>query len=625
MTLLAFDPDRVAWIHASMSRAIADLDAIHLNDALAAGERQRVRAARVAIADTWLPLAGRLLSCPALTSTTPVIPDLRIDTIGVVAMARQGWSTASDPLPVDAPATPTSAELQLLAQLFGTFEIADLLGSAADVDALVARLVTILCTPGAAAMLRGATGWNDVDAIGTLADLRWEVARDLAADPDGAEASELRAHVDALDRAIAALVTVSSGHLSPAARAVWLTQMAEQLDPYAAALVVRTLAPAGEELGELAATILGRWVSGDPVSGEWIDRLEPVGDHPLGPLTGDLLLPLVAADAVASRAYARAAADHPRLLFDTIDDAGVVVTILSTATDPATTSSWAAGAILRPILEWLRVEDPWRYGGMIGDFAARPVVAEALSPWLLQFHSLADEWAWTTEDGDEMLAFLVDDAEAMEVLLSNGGRWLDLSTWAPVRPDGTVDLVQLDAIAATLDQLSRLIATEEVEDTLFARWITEQLLGVAAGLVTRLVTAVPVVGGAAASGAPYAIASLTDWLTAHGVLPPDHATASARADDRYDDRVLRTAAIAVSATVAQLVDAGSLPATAMDELGDALDGDSVSDDCDARDLQHRLANWVESMHGRCDPVVFGALVAVTQTFLAGNYVNGVCE
>ncbi len=623
MSLLAFDPERLGWLHEAMHRAVADLDAIHVCDPLAGTERQRIRRAREAIAETWIPLVQRILRCPALSDAAPAMPELTIGTIGVVALVELGWTAASDPLDPNVPAIPSTAEMELLARLFASFEIADLLTTAAAVGALVARLVTILCTPGAASTLRGAPGWDEAKAIGTLADLRWTAARDLAADPDGPEATELREKVDELDRAIGAITTLASAHRTPDDRAAWLGAIVTDLDPYAAALVVRAMRPTGDELGDVVAIVLGRWVDPDPVTGDWVDRAAGDGSA-AGPTTGDLLLPLVAGDEMASRRLARAAAADPRLLFETIDDASVVVDILSTATDPMSTSPWAAGSILRPILEWLVGEEVWRHDGMTGDFAARLALAEVSVPWLLQFHSLAGEWAWTTEEGDRMLAFLLDDREALDVLLATSGRWLDAAEWAPVRPDGTIDIVQVDAVAATLDQLCRTIAVDEVDDARFARWVTDHVVGYATTLVTSLVAAVPAIGEGAASVSPFLIDGMVDWLTEHGVLPPDGATATARADDRYDERMLRTATIAVSATVASLVDAGALPPSAMDELGDALDADDGANECDARDLHHRLLDYVESMRGRCAPETFDALGTVVQTFLAGNYANGVC-
>lgn len=223
-----------------------------------------------------------------------------------------------------------------------------------------------------------------------------------------------------------------------------------------------------------------------------------------------------------------------------------------------------------------------------------------------------------------MLALLVDDAAALEVLLATTGRWLDLDAGVALGSDGSLDVHRLDAMAGTFDQLCRLAAAEEFDDGRFLRLVTDSVIGWGSSLASALASAIPAIGATAAKVAPLAVDALSDWLVARGVLPPDADTAATLAHGRYEGRVSWAATVAISATVASLVDAGALPATSMEELASALDDDAEGDGCAVRDLHDRLLDYVTSMRGRCDPAVANALDTILESFLSAPYINGVC-
>lgn len=625
MSLLAFDPERLAWLRAAMVRAVGDLDALQCTDPLAEDGRRRIRSARAAIADTWLPVVGNVLACTAATAYGRTVLDgITAPTIGIAALVRLGWAVAADPLVSTVPVVLTAAEIGLLADLLGSGEVVDLLVSTDDVLALVERLRLVAVTPGAAAALLAAAGWDWEMAVGGLADARAmvaaELAAELAAEPSGADADDRRAHLAALDQAMAILVSIVVAPMPPAARRDWAREAAEHLDPYAAALVVRVLAPTGRQLGELTATILGRWVDG-----AWPDRELPVPGWPGGPRTADLLLPLVADDPVAALVVARAAAQRPEILFETTDDGSLVTTVLSTATDPAEVDVATAGAVLRPILDWLRIEDVWRHSPMIGDFAARPAMVLVLVPWLLQLDGRTDDWGWSTEEGHDVLRWLADDDAAMDRLVAASVAWRAQLDGSFVLDDGTVDVAGLDAVAGMLDQLGRTLLAENIDDAVARRWVADQIIGIIRDLVGALAARLPApLSSAGGFAGTHGVDALMDWLTERGVLPPDGEKATADGEQQFATQAAAVTVTAVAATVARFVDLGALPSTALDALDDAL-AEDAGEECATRDLHERLLAFVESWQGRCEPAVFNAMIAVLQTFQSPAAVNEACD
>lgn len=589
MAFMGYDPERIGWLREAMRTAATGLAAIRSSDPAIATSIARIRTVQRSLEDTWLPVLDGLRACAVMSDFTPVHLDGADARTSVLFMLQgYGWQVTADPGAAlgDTSQPVTAAEARAIGALLSRLDGGDLLDSDAEIAWLAARLRVIAGDPHLLAELE-----VNLDAPWVLAVLGDER---LAAAQDGRTGQ-----IGQLDAIIAGVVAAL-----PAA-----ASLLDELDPYAAALVLRDLRLDGTELAAACQQILLRWRNPPDDTGDWPDWIGPT-------FTADVLFPLLVADPAAAQDFLRRAAGHPDIVFRTTDDGELVGDLLVTGTDPAHASVAAAGDILVPILEWLDAESSWFDDGMIGGgYDVRDLLGAWIAPWLLQFQARPEDWDWSSDRGEAALRFVLADGASFDSLVRAMHEWQTTMFDHPfMDAEGYIDDLWLGDITKMLANLRSAMEAEEVDDAKRARFWIDLVIGVGVNTATSLVRGTGA-GALASTLLPPTVAEIEDRLAGIGWFPASVDDAARSAHATRVQQATTAGVVAITAFVMQMIAAGELPADALDGLSFTDDGSGTVDE-----VRDTVVDFVHSLRDQCAPAVFNAMVAVADAFLTGDLV-----
>ncbi|MEN9506867.1 MAG: hypothetical protein RI958_2793 [Actinomycetota bacterium] len=590
---VGFDPERLAQLRQAMVAASVHLRAVaarHQDD-LELGDTARVLSdVRRLLDSTWIPIIGRILTSQAISGYRP------IDAGAVPAP----WSRQPDPLGPRADRREAAAIA------------ADSAWDRVDLERLVEALARIARDPDAVTAFRVAMSRDDWIALIDRVGHEYLTAAHLSVEDAGNR--ELRRRMIAADEAAALLALLlrgqHTGHLP------WRPELLHQVEPFAAALVVRHLDLDASTLADTADRLLLRWYQGRPDGDRFADG------HRSGPNTGDLLVPLLIAEPAAATAFLQQASHHPGIVFMSAQDQRLVRALLVVGTAPPRVGPSTAGTILPALLRWSgearRRAMP--HDGGTPDGAA--YLAEASAPWLLYFGRRASEWGWSGPEADRALRDLIDDERAMEQLTSAMAGWRRSLTTTPLTDrEGRVDLETLLDLSTMFAQLQLAFRDEEIDDDAAGRFWLEVTL-----FTGTLVASAAMSGGFLASvGTDLAltVASATGAAALGRFGVATSAERSQRqAAARFGSRSADVAVIAVVSAVGQLIDDGRLPVHTLDRLRLPA---ATEAECTSTVVADRLAAFVSSLEPLTDATTFNALTAVMTAFVNPSSARQACR
>ena len=401
MGYLAFDRDAVRLLGLSLQRALTELERVRITDDRAALERGQVAAAERAVAG-WSERLRDISMCAAMSERRPVLTS-RGD------LDRALWSQIASAtrmaLVVD-PLDPAGGDVETDPYLRGAALAAVLRESDPDLltDAEIGRLNRQLerltaTAPGRRGFIDrlgddGLTSLcDDLGARQAQLDLRSWPTPDAGA---VASASAIGGLLGTIGAA-AAKRRDEGGSID-------LEAVTVAVSPAVAAQLIAGMSLAADELASLTRSVLARWWDTSSAS-----------DNALLVTTrapGDVLLPLVAADPVASRSFVSSIDGRWELVLRTSRDKWPAEAIILHGTDPAHVLPAEAGLIIPGLLDHLRFDHVNMAGFDDPPGYSRAWLGSLAGGWLPEFGSRPDEWGWTRSEAEAALAFAIDDEGA---------------------------------------------------------------------------------------------------------------------------------------------------------------------------------------------------------------------
>lgn len=555
MGLLAYDPDRVGRLHRSLQLAADGLRAVSCGDPAAADALQVVRAMNAQIEQVWLPLASHLLTQDPLSRSQRDRQHLgALDQSLVRVMADgYGWSVQADPLQDDT-AVVTAEEARALGAMLGEVDLAALLDDPVQLRRLAQQLQVIGRDPRLGAeFVANMRDWSTLTTL--LGTRRAELAGGTRAPAAGATTvADLGAVVDGLMAAWRTTLPASVLQARTSATVASLLPPLGHPDPYVQALLLRSLRLDAITVAQVAGELLRGWVDTKQTWGRGTIDLE----QPYGANAADLLLPLLLGDPAACTYFMTLVADHPAILFETLDDPEIGHRVAMIGTDPANSESAAAGRAVLAVLGWFDV-DPYgtapNTDGYAGDYG--PFLADLVAPWLLQFSGANEEWAADDMTKQHGLAIALRDDTGLQHLAAGGRRIADGFTSTLAGGPITATTLELAAqVGGLLNILGQLQVEQQVSDERdrprYLWDLTWTVIGAAGSLLA---------GGPASVAVGGTVAGVQQLLgPAFGEPDPERV----RRDAEYARDVASTVAVAV--TLAALFQSwragGDLPAGA---------------------------------------------------------------
>ncbi len=416
MALMAYDPQRVERLRRALIEAADDLRNVTCADPAAADAMRVARAAVAQMEATWLPFVTRLLASDPLSGArrgAAHISSLDESLVRVMAEG-YGWSVQLDPL-ADNESVVSVESARALGAALNHVDPQEL---AVDPEQLawLAKQLTLIGRDAmtSAEFLANFHNWDVLPL--TLANQR---ANSYGNDYRGA------ALVDDIDPVIDGLLSiwrtalpVTALHAGIDASITDLLPPMRDPDPYVQALMLRSLHLDPIALATVTNDLLRAWLDDKSTFGNSLDLSVTIG-----PNTADILLLGIAASTTASTYFLSLIGDRPALLFQTLDDPEIGYRLALAGTDPAHTTSGAAGRAVLATLDYFRV-DPYATDlatdGYAGDYG--PFLARLVAPWLLRFTSANEEWTHDVALKVGLLAVALKDEQALQVLVAQGER-----------------------------------------------------------------------------------------------------------------------------------------------------------------------------------------------------------
>ena len=497
MGLLAYDPERLARLKCRLAAAVDDLSALRCGDTAATDAMRSVSAIRDDIELVWLPLISRILDSTALTRdwwyAVARSDDLQNSLINVMADG-YGWTVQRDPLNDDA-TTVTAAEARALGAMLNSANLPALAADREQLRWLAQQLQIIGRNPALSTdFLANFKSWTNVTYVLGLEYARGE-RPDISAVFDGLM-SVWKTTLPAQ-----ALIAGTSASLDA------LLPPGDDVDPYVQALMVRSLHLEAMTLATISNDLLTRWLSlkDDPAAATTIDRQIGPGFN-----AGDILLPLLLADPAACVWFTELAARHPAILFETHNDSDMAYRIVLIGTDPANTSTTAAGRAVLAILDYFRV-DPYRRPGLDtdghpGEYGA--FLGDLVAPWLLQFTMSDHQWSVSPGEKAASLRVALQDERAMQQLITNAER----IRHGFVESLATNDIAAANRVGELLNLLLQLSVNERVADEIASSDRRLDLLWTVVGVGSSFLPGGPLVGIAAGLALTALSSKLDEYL-----------------------------------------------------------------------------------------------------------------
>jgi len=499
MALLAYDPERLAYLKTHLIAATDELRTIRTTDPAAAEAMQSVATIRNEIDQVWLPLITRILESAALTDTWWFSPDIGEnlqDSLVAVMANGYGWSVQPDPLNYQRTGV-TAAEARALGAMLNQADVLALASDREQLRWLAQQLLTIGQDPSLSAnFLANFDSWptltyvfgqehaqNDRPDITVIFDglmMIWT----HTLPPDALTVGKL-ATLDAL--------------LPPI----------DDVDPYVQALMVRSLHPDALTAATLTFELLTRWLA---LKNDWRFTFDRPGRLRTG--TGqnaaDLLLPLLLNDPAACVWLSKLAASNPAILFETLNDPELAYQVVLTGTDPANTTSPAAGQAVLAILDYFRINPYTRAGfdtdGHPGDYGQ--FLGSMVAPWLLQFTMGNNDWPATDGRKAALLRVALHDEQAMARLIADAERIRVGFT----QTLSTYDIAAANQVGGLLNLLLQLSVNERVADEMASDDDRLNLLWTVVGVASAFLPGGPLVGIASGIALTTISSKLNEYL-----------------------------------------------------------------------------------------------------------------
>lgn len=570
MGYLAFDRDAVRLLGMSLQRALTELGCVRITDDRAAMERSQVESAMRTVAG-WSERLRDISTCAAMEDGRPVLT-------GRGDLDRALWSQIASATRMELVVDPLDlggGDVQIDPYLRGAAIAAVLRDSDPGLltDAEIARLDGQLELLTATAPGR----WGFIDRLGGDGLVRLcerlgarQAQLDLRSWPTpDADAATSAAAIGGLLTTVGAAAAMRRDD----GGSIDLDHLTGALSPAVAAQLIAGMSLAADELALLARSLLARWWDTSSAS-----------DNALLLTTrapGDALLPLVAADPLASRLLVDRIDGRWELLLRTSRDKWPAEAIILHATDPAAVSSAAAGRIVPRLLDYLLVDHANMAGFDDPPGYSRAWLGSLAGGWLAEFGSQPEAWGWTKTEAEAALAFVIDDEGAMTVMSTHlEARLGDIATeMSNDRAGARVALAEVSEIAG---RVNAIVELERVDDAEAARllwdmtWAIADVMAIAAlGVVSVPAGMVATIGaGLTDTAASIGLTGMKGLAEQYGWLsaPPDRTTFRRDLGRHRDDLAALQAAIVVTATFGALVASGRVPpGTALPPAPTAVD------------------------------------------------------
>ena len=614
MGYLAFDRDAVRLLGLSLQRALAELARTRITDERAAMERGQVAAAERAVAG-WCERLRDISMCATMEERRAVLTgsgDLDRALWSQIAFATR-MELAVDPLDF------AVGDVHIDPYLRGAALAAVLRDSdpALLTNAEIARVDRQLALLTATAAGR----WGFIDRLGDdgLVDLCEHLgARQARLDlrswptPDATAV----ASATAISGLLATIGTAAAKRRDEGG-SIDLGRVTGAVSPAVAAQLIAGMSLVAAELASLTRSVLARW---------W--ETSSASDNALLVTTrapGDVLLPLVAADRIASRSLVRDIDGRWELILRTSRDKWPAEAIILHGTDPADVLPDAAGLIVPRLLDHLRFDHVNMGGFDDPPGYSRAWLGSLAGGWLPELASRPEEWGWTKTEAEAALAFAIDDEGALTVM--SGGLAERLAVVAADMPsDRAGARAALAEVSEIAGRMNAIVELERVDDAEAARAFSDMMWSVADVMAVAALGVVGVPAGVVAVAASQAVEGGTStgligmrgYAEQEGWLPPDPEGATFRRDlgrDR-DDLAALQAATVMTATFGALVAAERVPPgtppppapTPVDDRSDGGTSEQYLDACDA---------WQDDLlgAGHIDEELAGDLTGVLHTML----------
>jgi hypothetical protein len=318
VSYLGYDRGRLLALRRRLGDLADEVAAVRLPDPLATDAVRRYRDAATTLVG-WLADVAAIDACGFSSPFQPVALDpADAAFVDVLRPGDAAWSAVTDPRAITAVAADVRA--RHLGEYLAALDLSQVLGNERRAGEVMELLEAAAADTAGRAALLDTLG---PDRFGAIAeDLARRVAARGASSEATAQADRARTLLDTLAAAWGG--AQRAGDLAATA---WPAELAERIDPYAIALVVRAAGLAADDLALLAAAAWRGW-GGEPGAG--IDNGADADNQ-----APAILLAALAAQPVAARRTLEAFDDDDfSLLFGTsIDPAGVLPVLLASA-DP---------------------------------------------------------------------------------------------------------------------------------------------------------------------------------------------------------------------------------------------------------------------------------------------------
>ncbi len=575
MGLLAYDPERVAHLRQHLAAAADELRALRSNDPAAIDAMRSVAAIRCDIEQVWLPLIVRILDNTALTRdwwyAATRADNLQNALINVMADG-YGWTVQRDPLSDD-PTQVSAAEARALGAILNTTDLLELAQDREQLRSLAQQLQIIGRDPALSAeFLANFDSWQTVTYV-----LGLEYAH--------SERPDIEAVFDGLMKTWVTTLPPSALTAGKSASLSQLLPPMDNVDPFVQALMVRSLHPNAMTVATLANEMLTRWLAmkNDRGAPTTIDRQVGPGAN-----AGDLLLPLLLDDPAACVWFTELATRQPAILFETLNDPDVAYQVVLVATDPAHTTSAAAGRAVRTILDYFRVDPylrpgfdndghPGEYGLLLGDLVA---------PWLLQFTMSNNDWEASAGEKAALLRVALHDEQAMEQLTVNA----EQIRVGFVESLSTHNTVAAHQVGELLNLLLQLSVNERVDDEIASTEERINLLWTVVGAASNFLPGGPFIG--IASG--FALTALSNQLGKY-LDQPDPTGVRRSAERTMDVALAFAGADAAARLYQQWVADGAINSSHPAPPSVVVDGEESW--CPSAEYHNAFSDWRAQLPG----------------------------
>ena len=562
MALLAYDPDRISRLRGALADASIDLRGVRCTDPAAADAMRVVRAAVAQLDATWLPLVTRLLDSNPLSSSQrhdAHIHSLDQSLIRVMADG-YGWSVQHDPLS-DVATTVTVEEARALGAMLNGVDSHTLASDPAQLAWLAQQLAVIGRDPALSAeFLANFHNWASL-CDGLSSHRAWLLSGFTAANP---------AAIAALDEVFLGLAQIQQHHvpldLCTVAADFPLPQI-DEMDPYSAALLLRHLQLDGTTRAFLTDHLLQRWFEAPLSVGD--GNPDTDADYFDGPNTADILFTSLLTDPAACLQYLQRAVGHPETLFEVANDPELAFRVVLAGTDPAIAEASLAGRIVVPLIEYFH-DNTYRCDIVLCDGGGghwRLFLADLVSPWLLQFTPLNQQFSDDPDRTKRSLRFVFADTEARQRVLSNAD---SISRGVRLANLASADGLRVEEVAAVIAMLYRQALETDVHDEKDRQAQSDAIMTVASVAASIGTGLLPLVGATAflAGAAVDAGGAGLQMMLSGKLFDPEGVEDAG--EYRQDLAMTAAAADVLDLATRQLVANGLLPVTVLPTPGPNL-------------------------------------------------------